>query len=303
MAANLTPEQIAYLRKYFAENGATRQTQFGNGEAGPTYNTETNFATPTGGGKYQAIGNGEFAQDLGNNQYAFYDSNGNYTTTKTISPDMMTQMMPYIVGAGLGGIALFGGAAGAAEGAGLTELGVPGSSVGSGEVAATGLLEPGAAEAAGGAAAGGAAKAAGAGGGGLLSAAGKAGSLLLGAAAGAKPTTKSETIQSKTDPRLDPYIYGDQGILSQAQKWQQANQTGLNPQMLEGLNMQYNVNANPENWGAYQQMARLGSGLMSSPIAGNPFTNSGAKNLGFSNQNAGMATPNASPYKQPTYTK
>jgi len=154
VSKDLTPEQLAYLRKYFAENGATRQTQFGNGDSGPTYNTETNFATPTGGGKYQAIGNGEFAQDLGNNQYAFYDSNGNYTTTKSISPDKLTQMMPYIVGAGLGGIALFGGAAGAAgaaEGAGLTELGIPGSAVGSGEVAATGLLEPGAAVGAAGA--------------------------------------------------------------------------------------------------------------------------------------------------------
>lgn len=123
---------------------------------------------------------------------------------------------------------------------------------------------------------------------------GKIAAIGLGAAAGSTPTTTSNTNQSKTDPRLDPYIYGDQGILAQAQQWQQANKTGLNPQMLQGLNMQYNVNSSPENMGAYQQMQRLGSGLMSSPIAGNPFT-SGSKNLGFSNQ--GMATPNVNPYK------
>lgn len=125
----------------------------------------------------------------------------------------------------------------------------------------------------------------------------------LGAAAGSKPTTTTNTSQSKTDPRIDPYIYGDDGILAQAKNWQQANQTGLNDQMLQGLNMQYNVNANPENMGAYQQMQRLGSGLMSAPIAGNPFTTGGTRNLGFSNQNAGMSTPNASPYVQPKYMK
>lgn len=100
----------------------------------------------------------------------------------------------------------------------------------------------------------------------------KGAGLLAGAVAGSKPTTTSNTTRSKTDPRLDPYIYGDQGILAQAQQWQQANKTGLNPQMTRGLNTLTDVYTNPANKQGYQSMQNLGLGLMSSPIAGNPYT-------------------------------
>lgn len=100
----------------------------------------------------------------------------------------------------------------------------------------------------------------------------KGAGLLAGAVSGSKPTTTSNTTQSKTDPRLDPYIYGDQGILAQAQQWQQANRTGLNPQMTRGLNTLTDIYTNPANKQGYQSMQNLGLGLMSSPIAGNPYT-------------------------------
>lgn len=145
---NLTPEQLSALNSFFSQQGATRQTQFGGGDAGPTYNTETNFAD-VGGTKYQLGGAGNFATEIGQNRYAGYDPSGKFTGEYSVTPDKMTQMMPYIVGAGLGGIAAFGGAGAG----GLTELGS--GALAPGETAMTGLMEPGAAAAAGGSAAGG----------------------------------------------------------------------------------------------------------------------------------------------------
>lgn len=85
----------------------------------------------------------------------------------------------------------------------------------------------------------------------------------------------SQSTQQSIDPRMAKYIYGEDGkggLLSEAQKWYENNKTGLNPQMLQGLNTQWAVLNDPANMGAYTQMRNLGSGLMSAPVMGNPFS-------------------------------
>lgn len=85
----------------------------------------------------------------------------------------------------------------------------------------------------------------------------------------------SQTQKNEIDPRMAKYIYGEDGkggLLSEASKWYENNKTGLNPQMLQGLNTQWAVLNDPANMGAYTQMRNLGSGLMSAPVMGNPFS-------------------------------
>lgn len=97
----------------------------------------------------------------------------------------------------------------------------------------------------------------------------------------------SQTQKNEIDPRMAKYIYGEDGkggLLSEAQKWYENNKTGLNPQMLQGLNTQWAVLNDPANMGAYTQMRNLGSGLMSAPVMGNPFSDGRASlsgNLGM----------------------
>lgn len=82
----------------------------------------------------------------------------------------------------------------------------------------------------------------------------------LGAASGGNDTTA--TTQSKTDPRIDPYIYGDQGVLQNAQKLYQQNPTGINPTMQQGLDMQRSALTDPAYAQSYQNMRNLGNQLM-----------------------------------------
>lgn len=95
---------------------------------------------------------------------------------------------------------------------------------------------------------------------------------IAGAVAGSQPTTSTSTNQSKLDPRMDPYIYGPDGVLPAAQDWYKANKTGLNDQMRQGLATQTAVLNDPATMAGYKQMQGLGSGLLSLPIAGNPFS-------------------------------
>lgn len=120
------------------------------------------------------------------------------------------------------------------------------------------------------------------GGSGLLGGAGKVASLLGGAALGSKPTTASQTQQSRLDPQMQKYLYGDgtdPGLLGNAQNWYNANKTGMNATMDQGLKTQLGVYTDPANMAGYKAMANKGQSLMSSPIAGNPFT-SGQASLG-----------------------
>lgn len=117
-----------------------------------------------------------------------------------------------------------------------------------------------------------------------------------GAAMGALGSKKSGGGSSSTtqqvDPRLAHYLYGEDdkgGLLKDVDLWYQANKSGLNDQMAQGLNTQWNVYNDPKTLGGYQQMSNLGSGLMSTPIVGNPFGDGrlslgGVGNLGMGSQ-------------------
>ncbi len=69
---------------------------------------------------------------------------------------------------------------------------------------------------------------------------------------------------------MDPYVYGNGGVLPSASSWYQSNASGLNPQMLTGMNNQWSqLGASAPG---YQHMQNLGLSLMGGGVAGNPFT-------------------------------
>lgn len=83
------------------------------------------------------------------------------------------------------------------------------------------------------------------------------------------------TTQSQIDPRMAKYIYGDesnQGILDIAQKMYQSNPSGMNAQMVQGMNNQWNTLNDPKLKAGYDQIQNQGLGLLNMPMAGNPFT-------------------------------
>jgi len=133
----------------------------------------------------------------------------------------------------------------------------------------------------GGSAAGGVMDMVRAGGGGLLDAIGGASNLapvigaIAGASEGGKPNTVSQS--SKLDPVMQQYLYGtgfgDQNsFLGAAQNWFNQNKSGTNADMTAGMNQLRNLYSSPEYTQGYQQMRGIGQGLLSSPVAGNPFT-------------------------------
>ena len=126
---------------------------------------------------------------------------------------------------------------------------------------------------------------------------------LIGGLLGSGGSSQSQTQSNKMDSRLDPYVYGSDGkggILGAANDWYQANKSGLNPQMLQGLNSQWNVLSDPATMGAYPQMSNLGSSLMSAPVMGNPFANGGASLSAPRPQNLGLSQPQQ-PQQQARY--
>lgn len=124
----------------------------------------------------------------------------------------------------------------------------------------------------------------GAGGGGLLNTLKNAGSSIgglknilpiAGALAGASSggQTNTATSQSKTDPRLDPYLYGDNGILKAVQDQYLKNPGGINPTMQQGFDMSKAALTDPAYSQGYQQMRQMGQGLLNQGVAPNPFNN------------------------------
>jgi hypothetical protein len=120
-----------------------------------------------------------------------------------------------------------------------------------------------------------------AGGSGLLDGLGGAKNLapVIGAIAGASEGGKTNTISqsSKLDPVMQQYLYGtgfgDQNsFLGAAQNWFNQNKSGTNADMTAGMNQLRNLYSSPEYTQGYQQMRGIGQGLLSSPVAGNPFT-------------------------------
>jgi hypothetical protein len=93
---------------------------------------------------------------------------------------------------------------------------------------------------------------------------------LLGATQGGQSQTA--TTQSRTDPRFDPYLYGDTGFLSQLQQQFNATKSGTNADITAGQNMLRDLYTSPAYTQGYQDMRSAGQGLLGRSIAGNPFT-------------------------------
>lgn len=93
---------------------------------------------------------------------------------------------------------------------------------------------------------------------------------LLGATQGGGSDTS--TRQTRTDPRFDPYLYGDTGFLSQLQQQFNATKSGTNADITAGQNMLRDLYTSPAYTQGYQDMRSAGQGLLGRSIAGNPFT-------------------------------
>ena len=79
--------------------------------------------------------------------------------------------------------------------------------------------------------------------------------------------------QQRIDPRMEQAIYGAGGIMPNAAAWYAKNQSGLNDQMVTGMNNQWNQLGSSKQ--GFDQMQNLGMGLMGGGSAGNPFTGGG----------------------------
>ena len=76
--------------------------------------------------------------------------------------------------------------------------------------------------------------------------------------------------QNFVDPRFEPYIYGEGGILGSAYDWYDQNRSGTSPQSLEGMNNQWaQLGASKQGFDAMQN---LGMGMMGQGVTGNPFS-------------------------------
>ena len=99
-----------------------------------------------------------------------------------------------------------------------------------------------------------------------------------GALLGSQGNETSSTQQQRRHPRIDAAWFGEDGqggLLGQVTDRFNANPSGINQQMLEGWNSQYNTATNPSIRAGYENMRQNGNAHMSLPIAGNPFTQPG----------------------------
>ena len=89
-------------------------------------------------------------------------------------------------------------------------------------------------------------------------------------------STKDQKLTStqKMDPRMDQLVYGQGGLLPAAQQWFQQNQQP-NPMMMQGAQMMGDFYKNPAYAQQFGQLRDTGMGLLSKPIAGNPFSMGG----------------------------
>jgi hypothetical protein len=102
----------------------------------------------------------------------------------------------------------------------------------------------------------------------------KAAGIIAGAVAGSKTQPGDVTsTQNRMDPRMDPYVYGDQGILKAASDWYAANKSGSNDTMNQFRNKQLGLLNDPALAQQIAAMQQGAAGLLNSPIAGNPYAN------------------------------
>jgi hypothetical protein len=103
---------------------------------------------------------------------------------------------------------------------------------------------------------------------------------LIGGLLGGGGSSQTQATQQTLDPRMESAIYGDGGLVKGAQDWYSQNKTGLNNQMLTGMNNQWNQHGASQQ--GFNQMQSAGMGLMGQSVAGNPFASgySGGTNFG-----------------------
>ena len=100
---------------------------------------------------------------------------------------------------------------------------------------------------------------------------------LVGGLLGSQSTDSSSSSTRSMDPRMDRYVYGQDGqsgLLSDAFGLysKQASQGGLNDLQRQGMGMQQQYLMSPQYQQGYANMASLGNALMGGGVAGNPFT-------------------------------
>lgn len=107
-----------------------------------------------------------------------------------------------------------------------------------------------------------------------------AGLALAGGLLGSKSGSGTQTAEKKMDPRLDRYVYGEDGqggLMGTAYglMQDQLKTGGLNDLQRQGLEMQRQYLMSPQYSQGYTNMANLGQSLMGGGVAGNPFTGGG----------------------------
>lgn len=96
---------------------------------------------------------------------------------------------------------------------------------------------------------------------------------------------KESTQKQELDPRMQGLLYGDgksTGLFAQAQSLYNANPSGMNDRMRQGLDTQYNYLTSPQYMQMMQQLMSTGGGLMGRGVAGNPYASRGS--MGFGSQ-------------------
>lgn len=121
-------------------------------------------------------------------------------------------------------------------------------------------------------------------------------STVVGGLLGGSGNKSSQTQSNQIDPRLEPYIYGANGVLPAAADWYSKNKTGMNSQMQQGSNNQASQLAASKP--GFDQMQNLGLGLLSGGVAGNPFSQGYTGGTNF----APKAATNTAGANQPTGT-
>lgn len=95
------------------------------------------------------------------------------------------------------------------------------------------------------------------------------GSAVVGGLLGSDGSSQSQSTQQTLDPRMEGAVYGAGGVVPQAQAWYKANESGLNSQMLTGLDNSWAQLGNSKQ--GFDQMQNLGMGLLGGGAAANPF--------------------------------
>lgn len=121
---------------------------------------------------------------------------------------------------------------------------------------------------------------------------------LLGSKKGATDQTTSNT--KSMDPTVRKWYFGEDGnggLLGDLNKWYSENKSGLNPDMIAGLDHMRSVYQSPLATQGYERMGNAGFDLMGRGVASNPFVTGQMPNFG-NLQQPGYQLPQAP--QQPT---